>query len=146
MNTGKYGGEKFHRASRKIADSFRFDLIFFGYRASLDTCPVVSTKFIMWRAHPAKRHWHDGAPKTRILAEAIVEYQNRERVRIGTLIGVNEDGFFGTEMGDGRPDHPGAFDELIISIPWVQIPELLGRMTNDATGDFLGRDLATRRN
>ena len=100
----------------------------------------------MSRAHPAKRHWHDGTPKTRDLAKAIVEYQNRERVRIGTLIGVNEDGFFGTEMEDGCPDHPGAFDELLISIPWVQIPELLGLVTNDATGDFLGRGLATRRN
>ena len=42
--------------------------------------------------------------KTEHLATAIVEFQKREGVRIGTLIGVSEDGFFGAAEEGWRPD------------------------------------------
>jgi hypothetical protein len=62
---------------------------------------------------------------TRDLAKAIARFQKAEEIRVGTLIGVNEDGFFGSTDEGWTPDKPGAFDEALLSIPWVQIYELL---------------------
>jgi len=74
---------------------------------------------------------------TRDLAKAITEFQTAEGVRVGTLIGVNEDGFFGSTEEGWRPDRPGAFDEPLLNIPWVQILELLGRVPENTTGELL---------
>jgi len=74
---------------------------------------------------------------TRALGAAIVRFQQAEVVRLGTLIGVNAHGFFGSRREDWRPDLPGAFDEALIFIPWVQILELLGRVPAGTTGEFL---------
>jgi hypothetical protein len=71
------------------------------------------------------------------LARAVVEFQKRERVRVGTLIGVNQDGFFGSTREGWRPDQPDAFAEPLLNIPWVQILELLDRVPDGTTGEFL---------
>ena len=71
------------------------------------------------------------------LARAIAEFQKREGVRVGTLIGVNDDGFFGARREGWRPDQRDAFAEPLISIPWVQILEYLGRVPEGTTGEFL---------
>lgn len=71
------------------------------------------------------------------LARAIAEFQKRERIRVGTLIGINDDGFFGSKREGWRPDQPDAFAEPLISIPWVQILEYLGRVPEGTTGEFL---------
>ena len=74
---------------------------------------------------------------TRALATAIVRFQQAEGVRVGTLIGVNEHGFFGSTREGWRPDQPGAFDEALLIIPWVQILELLARLPAGTTREFL---------
>lgn len=74
---------------------------------------------------------------THDLAKAIARFQTAEKVRVGTLIGVNEDGFFGSTDDGWSPDKPGAFDEPLLNIPWVQILELLGRVPENTTGEFL---------
>ena len=74
---------------------------------------------------------------TRDLGKAIARFQKAEKVRVGTLIGVNEDGFFGSTDEGWTPDKPGAFDEPLLNIPWVQILELLGRVPENTTGEFL---------
>ena len=74
---------------------------------------------------------------TRDLAKAIAEFQKAEKIRVGTLIGVNKDGFFGSTDEGWTPDKPGAFDEPLLNIPWVQILELLGRVPENTTGEFL---------
>ena len=74
---------------------------------------------------------------TRDLAKAIARFQTAEKVRVGTLIGVNEDGFFGSTEDGWTPDRPGAFDEALLNIPWVQVLELLGRVPENTTGEFL---------
>jgi len=73
----------------------------------------------------------------RTLATAIARFQVAERVHVGTLIGVNEDGFFGSTEEGWTPDQPGAFDKPLLSIPWVQILKLLGRVPENTTGEFL---------
>ena len=51
---------------------------------------------------------------TRDLGKAIARFQKSEKVRVGTLIGVNEDGFFGSTDEGWTPDRPGAFDEPLL--------------------------------
>ncbi|MBF0093058.1 MAG: hypothetical protein HQL34_00785 [Alphaproteobacteria bacterium] len=74
---------------------------------------------------------------TRDLARAIAEFQKRENVRVGTLIGVSRDGFFGSTREGWRPDQPDAFAEPLVNIPWVQLLELLDRVPDGTTGEFL---------
>ena len=74
---------------------------------------------------------------TNDLARALVEFQQREHVRIGTPIGINDDGFFASTREGWRPDQPDAFAEPLLNIPWVQILEYLGRVPDGTTGDFL---------
>ena len=71
------------------------------------------------------------------LAEAITNFQKRERLYIATLIGINEDGFFGSLDENWSPNKLSAFDEALVTIPWVQVFELLGRAPNGATLEFL---------
>ena len=71
------------------------------------------------------------------LATAIVRFQNAERVHVGTLIGVNEHGFFGSTREGWLPDQQNTFTKPLLSIPWVQIFELLGRVPAGTTGEFL---------
>ena len=73
----------------------------------------------------------------RDLATAVTRFQAAEKVRVGTLIGVNQDGFFGSTEEDWSPDRPGAFDQPLLTIPWVQILELVGRVPENTTGEFL---------
>ena len=74
---------------------------------------------------------------TRDLATAVARFQAAEKVRVGTLIGVNEDGFFGSTEEGWSPDRPGAFDAPLLNLPWVQILELLGHVPENTTGEFL---------
>lgn len=66
------------------------------------------------------------------LATAIKHFQAAEGVRVGTLIGVNADGFFGAKREGWRPDQPDAFSEPLISIPWAQILDYLKSEPADA--------------
>jgi len=71
------------------------------------------------------------------LEQAVAEFEKRERSRVRTVIGVNDDGLFGSKRSDWRPDQPDAFAERLLFIPWVQILEYLGRVPEGTTGKFL---------
>ena len=71
------------------------------------------------------------------LATAIATFQKSENIYVGTLIGINKDGLFGSIDENWAPDIPDAFDQPLLSIPWVQIFELLGRVPENTTGEFL---------
>ena len=71
------------------------------------------------------------------LAQAIARFQATEGTRIGTLIGVTDEGIFGSTRDGWRPDQPDAFAEPLLAIPWVQVLELLGRVADGTTGQFL---------
>ena len=70
------------------------------------------------------------------LITAIKHFQVAAGIRVGTLIGINEQGFFGAKREGWLPDQPDAFSEPLISIPWVRIPEYLERATTGRTGRF----------
>jgi predicted CopG family antitoxin len=74
---------------------------------------------------------------TRDLETAVLIFQKTEGVHAGTLIGINEHGFFGSTRDNWRSDQPDAFAEPLFYIPWVQILELLGRVPQGTTGEFL---------
>ena len=74
---------------------------------------------------------------TRDLAKAIAAFQRAETVRVGTLIGINEHGFFGSKSEGWRPDQRDALAKPLLNIPWVQIFELLDRVPAGTTGEFL---------
>lgn len=63
------------------------------------------------------------------LAKAIAEYQNTEKVHVGTAIGLHaEQGFFFSNRDDWQPDDPDAFSEPLGVMPWIQIHELIGNV------------------
>ena len=59
------------------------------------------------------------------LITAIKHFQVAAGIRVGTLIGINEQGFFGSKRENWRPDQPHAFSEPLINIPWAQILDYL---------------------
>jgi hypothetical protein len=71
------------------------------------------------------------------LEQAITAFEQAEKTRVGTLIGISEDGVFGSDREDWSPDQPTAFSEPLIGIPWVQVLELLGRVPKGTTGRLL---------
>jgi hypothetical protein len=56
---------------------------------------------------------------------------------VRTIVGINEDGVFGTGHEGWRPDLPGACGEPFIPLLWVKIHELLGRVPEGSTARFL---------
>ena len=74
------------------------------------------------------------------LDQAIAAFERAEKTQVGTLIGISEDGVFGSSREDWSPDQPDAFAEPLIVIPWVQILELLGRLPEGTTGRLLAAD------
>lgn len=73
----------------------------------------------------------------RDIPRVIEEYRKREGVRVGTVIGVNDDGIVGSERESWHPGLPDAFAKPFIMIPWVQVLELLGRVPEGMTGKLL---------
>ena len=70
------------------------------------------------------------------LIRAISEFEKVEKVLIGTPIGVNNDGFFGSRDKGWHPEDAEK-KKPIQFIPWVQILELLGRVPDGTTRDFM---------
>jgi len=71
-------------------------------------------------------------------ARAVAAYEAAEHVRVATSIGVHKrHGFFFSTDPQWSPHQPDAFADPIGNIPWVQIHELLGRLPEGSTADFL---------
>ena len=76
--------------------------------------------------------------------KAVELWHQDSKSTIRTVIGVSDNGLFGSEQDDWHPDLPGAFADGLIIIPWVQILELLRRVPDGATGVFLESQSATK--
>jgi hypothetical protein len=98
----------------------------------------------------------EGAPKTYRLhaidspeAEAVLAKQGITRARlehalaglarageaeVRTIIGINDDGVFGTSREGWARDLPDAFSEPVIALPWSRMRELLGRAEEGRSG------------
>jgi hypothetical protein len=62
------------------------------------------------------------------LDRALAHLERAEGTKVGTIVGINEDGVFGTGREGWRPDLPDACHEPFIPLLWLKIHELLGRV------------------
>jgi hypothetical protein len=72
------------------------------------------------------------------LARAVALYQTTEHTQVGAWIGLHErHGFFFSENPRWSPDDVDAFASPLGCIPWGQIHELLGKLPEGITADYL---------
>jgi hypothetical protein len=53
------------------------------------------------------------------------------------MVGINEDGVFGTAREGWRPDLPDALQEPFVPLLWLKVHELLGRVPEGSTAQFI---------
>jgi hypothetical protein len=71
------------------------------------------------------------------LDRALAELERREGIVIRTIVGINDDGVFGSRQAGWHPDLPDACAEPFIPVLWLQVLELLGRVPQGSTAKFL---------
>jgi hypothetical protein len=70
------------------------------------------------------------------LDRALAELQRTQGIHIRTIVGINDDGVFGSHREGWRPDLPDACAEPFIPVLWLQVLELLGRVPKGSTARF----------
>ena len=78
------------------------------------------------------------------LSLMISRYQEEEKTRIGTVLGINSDGLIASARDNWHPNLPDAFAKTFTIIPWVQILELLGRLPDGAVADLFSNKSQTK--
>jgi hypothetical protein len=71
------------------------------------------------------------------LDRALTRLERAEGTAVRTIVGINEDGVFGTSAAGWRPDLPDACREPFIPLLWVEVHELLGRVPEGSTARFI---------
>jgi hypothetical protein len=71
------------------------------------------------------------------LDRALAELKRTEGIQIRTIVGINDDGVFGSRREDWRADLPDACAEPFIPLLWLQVLELLGRVPQGSTARFI---------
>ena len=71
------------------------------------------------------------------LERALARLERTEGTTVRTIAGINEDGLFGVSRAGRRPDLPDACREPFITLLWVKVHELLGRVPAGSTARFV---------
>ena len=71
------------------------------------------------------------------LQRALAELERTEGTRIRSIVGINDDGVFGSFRERWRPDLPDACHEPFVPLLCLKILELLGRVPEGSTARFL---------
>jgi hypothetical protein len=71
------------------------------------------------------------------LGRALAHLERVEATRVGTIVGINEDGVFGAAREGWRPDLPDACREPFVPLLWLKVHELLGRVPAGSTARFV---------
>jgi hypothetical protein len=71
------------------------------------------------------------------LDRALAELECIEGMAIRSIVGINDDGVFGSRREGWRPDLPDACAEPFIPLLWLQVLELLDRVPKGSTAKFL---------
>ena len=71
------------------------------------------------------------------LDRALAGLERTEGTTVRTIVGINEDGVFGTSRADWRPDLPDALQEPFIPLLWLKVHELLGRVPEGSMARFV---------
>jgi hypothetical protein len=77
-----------------------------------------------------------GASTRADLNPAIAELARTQAIQIRTIVGINDDGVFGSRKEGWHPHLPGACTEPFIPMLWLQVLELLGRVPQGSTARF----------
>jgi hypothetical protein len=70
------------------------------------------------------------------LDRALAELERTEGIQVRTIVGINDDGVFGSRQAGWHPDLPDACAEPSIPVLWLQVLELLGRVPKGSTAKF----------
>jgi hypothetical protein len=71
------------------------------------------------------------------LDRALAELERNEGTAVRSIVGINEDAVFGTGRAGWQPDLPDAGHEPLIPLLWIRILELLGRVPEGSTAQFV---------
>ena len=71
------------------------------------------------------------------LDHALAELERTEGIQIRTIVGINDDGVFGSRREGWQPDLPDAYAQPFIPVLWLQVHELLGRVPEGSTARFM---------
>ena len=71
------------------------------------------------------------------LDRALARLETTEGTTVRTIVGINEDGVFGTNRQACRPDLDEACQEAFIPLLWLKVHELLGRVPEGSTARFV---------
>jgi len=71
------------------------------------------------------------------LDRALAELACTQGIQVRTIVGINDDGVFGSRREDWRPDLPDAHAEPFIPVLWLQVLELLRRVPRGSTARFM---------
>jgi len=71
------------------------------------------------------------------LDRALARLERADGTTVRTIVGINEDGVFGTGREGWRPDLPDALQEPFIPLLWLKVHELLGRVPEGSTARFV---------
>ena len=71
------------------------------------------------------------------LDRALAELERSEGIRVRSIVGINDDGVFGTSLEGWHPDLPDACKEPFIPLLWLKVLELLGRVPQGSTARFI---------
>ena len=71
------------------------------------------------------------------LDRALARLETTEGTAVRTIVGINEDGVFGTSREGWHPDLPDACKEPFIPLLWLKVHELLGRVPEGSTARFV---------
>jgi hypothetical protein len=68
---------------------------------------------------------------------ALAELERTEGTTVRSIVGINEDGVFGTSRERWHPDLPDAAHQPFIPLLWIRVLELLGRVPDGSTARFV---------
>ena len=71
------------------------------------------------------------------LDRALAQLEQREGIRVRSIVGINQDAVFGSTREGWHPDLPDACKEPFVPLLWLKILELLGRVPAGSTTRFL---------
>ena len=71
------------------------------------------------------------------LDRAFARLERSEGTPVRTIVGINEDGVFGTSREGWHPDLPDGGHQPFIPLLWLKVHELLGRVPEGSTARFV---------
>jgi hypothetical protein len=71
------------------------------------------------------------------LDRALAALERSKGIRVRSIVGINDDGVFGSTREGWRAELPDAFKEPFVPLLWLKVHELLGRVPEGSTARFL---------